>query len=167
MSTLLTVPTCCGETGSRFIVDCDFFILNTLTVFIFKQTFQGNRDQLSVQTHPINPAIYGRYVRIIPRGWRSHISMRLELYASPWSKLSSKHNFHVIAREKQDQDRRTCISFKRMWNYPPLWEKLVVVEHVKWPNSRNTSVANDYRDITHFILSRIFFLLESARLSRE
>ena len=56
-------------------------------MFVLKQTFQGNRDQLSVQTHPINPAIYGRYVRIIPRGWKSHISIRLELYGSPWSKF--------------------------------------------------------------------------------
>ena len=51
------------------------------------QTFQGNRDRLSVKTHPINPPVFGRYVRIVPRGWRSHISMRLELYGCPWSKL--------------------------------------------------------------------------------
>ena len=41
---------------------------------------------MSVQTHSIDPPIYGRYVRIIPRGWKSHISMRLELYGGPWSK---------------------------------------------------------------------------------
>ena len=44
---------------------------------------------MSVQTHSIDPPIYGRYVRIIPRGWRSHISMRLELYGGPWSKWYS------------------------------------------------------------------------------
>ena len=64
--------------------------------FAFAQTFQGNRDQLSVQTHPINPAIYCRYVRIIPRGWRAHISMRLELYGSPWSKYLKKRSLHVF-----------------------------------------------------------------------
>ena len=41
---------------------------------------------MSVQAHSIDPPIYGRYVRIIPRGWKSHISMRLELYGGPWSK---------------------------------------------------------------------------------
>ncbi|CAH3022884.1 unnamed protein product [Porites evermanni] len=52
----------------------------------YVKTFQGNRDRMSVQTHSIDPPIYGRYVRIIPRGWRSHISMRLELYGGPWNR---------------------------------------------------------------------------------
>ena len=64
--------------------------------FSFMQTFQGNRDQLSVQTHPINPAIYCRFVRIIPRGWRAHISMRLELYGSPWSESLKKAIYHMF-----------------------------------------------------------------------
>ncbi|KAL9950565.1 hypothetical protein ACROYT_G043081 [Oculina patagonica] len=41
---------------------------------------------MSVLTHSIDPPIFGRYVRIIPRGWRSHISMRLELYGGPWNR---------------------------------------------------------------------------------
>ncbi|XP_027046430.1 uncharacterized protein LOC113674157 [Pocillopora damicornis] len=52
----------------------------------YVKTFQGNRDRLSVQTHPIDPPLYGRYVRVIPRGWKSHISMRLELYGAPWNR---------------------------------------------------------------------------------
>ncbi|CAH3172634.1 unnamed protein product [Porites evermanni] len=52
----------------------------------YVKTFQGNRDRLSVKMHPINPPVFGRYVRIVPRGWRSHISMRLELYGCPWSR---------------------------------------------------------------------------------
>ena len=58
-------------------------------MFVPLQTFQGNRDRMSVQTHPFDPPVYGRFIRIIPRGWRSHISMRLELYGGPWSKFFS------------------------------------------------------------------------------
>lgn len=52
----------------------------TLDAFVCLQYFQGNRDRNSIVTHAINPPILARYVRIHPRGWRSHISMRVELY---------------------------------------------------------------------------------------
>ena len=50
------------------------------------QQFQGNYDRYSIRTHAFKPALFARYVRINPRGWRSWISMRLELYGCPWSK---------------------------------------------------------------------------------
>ncbi|XP_068726466.1 uncharacterized protein [Montipora capricornis] len=52
----------------------------------YVKTFTGNQDRTSVQTRPFNPPIYARFVRIIPRGWKSQISMRFELYGSPWNK---------------------------------------------------------------------------------
>ena len=58
------------------------------------QTFTGNRDQDSLQTYSIDPPIYGRYVRLNPRGWRSHIAMRLELYGGPWGKSFLAIHFH-------------------------------------------------------------------------
>jgi len=44
------------------------------------KTFQGNRDIYSIQYNAINPPITARFVRINPRGWHSHISMRAEFY---------------------------------------------------------------------------------------
>ncbi|XP_020911456.1 uncharacterized protein LOC110249210 [Exaiptasia diaphana] len=44
------------------------------------KTFQANRDIYSTVYNPINPGIKARYVQIKPRGWRSHISMRVEFY---------------------------------------------------------------------------------------
>ena len=47
---------------------------------IFLQLFRANFDRYSLVENPINPAINARYVRINPRSWHSHISMRVELY---------------------------------------------------------------------------------------
>ena len=58
--------------------------------FVILQQFQGNYDRYSVRTHAFRPALYARYVRIQPRGWRSHISMRMELYGCAWSKWMSQ-----------------------------------------------------------------------------
>lgn len=44
------------------------------------QYFTGNRDRNSVVMNPFNPALKCRAVRVVPWGWRSHISMRVELY---------------------------------------------------------------------------------------
>ncbi|EDO48079.1 predicted protein, partial [Nematostella vectensis] len=43
-------------------------------------TFVGNHDRKGVMSHAFRYPIFARYVRIHPRGWRSHISMRVELY---------------------------------------------------------------------------------------
>ena len=47
------------------------------------QTFTGNRDFGSVVTQAIVPPIVARYIQIRPRGWRSLICMRVELYGCP------------------------------------------------------------------------------------
>ena len=59
---------------------------NTASTFAFLQTFPGNYDRNGIQTRSFDPPLYARFVRLVPRGWRSHISMRLELYGCPWSK---------------------------------------------------------------------------------
>ncbi|XP_015750272.1 PREDICTED: uncharacterized protein LOC107326864 [Acropora digitifera] len=70
----------------RYSMDGVYFseIKNWWNAYV--KTFTGNQDRDSVQTRPFDPPIYARYVRIIPRGWRSHICMRFELYGSPWNK---------------------------------------------------------------------------------
>lgn len=57
-----------------------------VSIYVSLQTFRGNYDRNGIQTHSFDPPIYGRFVRLNPRGWKSHISMRLELYGCPWSK---------------------------------------------------------------------------------
>ena len=59
-------------------------------IFVISQQFQGNYDRYSVRTHAFRPALYARYVRIQPRSWRLHISMRMELYGCAWSKWMSQ-----------------------------------------------------------------------------
>ena len=49
-------------------------------IVLFKQYFTGNRDRNSVVMYPFNPPIKGRLIRVVPWGWRSHISMRVEFY---------------------------------------------------------------------------------------
>ena len=59
---------------------------SVVSIYVSLQTFRGNYDRNGIQTHSFDPPIYGRFVRLNPRGWKSHISMRLELYGCPWSK---------------------------------------------------------------------------------
>jgi len=47
---------------------------------IVDKEFVGNSDSETVVKHPLNPPIKARYVRLIPTGWKNHISLRMELY---------------------------------------------------------------------------------------
>ncbi|EDO48090.1 predicted protein, partial [Nematostella vectensis] len=42
--------------------------------------FRGNRDRHSLKVNAFNPPFTARYVRVYPRTWHRHISLRLELY---------------------------------------------------------------------------------------
>ena len=46
----------------------------------FSQYFKANKDRNTVVTNALSTPIRARYIRIIPWGWRSHISMRAEFY---------------------------------------------------------------------------------------
>ena len=50
-----------------------------LSVFL-TQVFGGNADKNSVVKHTISPSIEGRLLRLHPRSWNGHISLRMELY---------------------------------------------------------------------------------------
>lgn len=70
-----------------FVLSKANLLINFLTFAdVCFQTFRGNYDRNGVQTQSFDPPIYGRFVRLYPRGWKSHISLRLELYGCPWSK---------------------------------------------------------------------------------
>ncbi|EDO48085.1 predicted protein, partial [Nematostella vectensis] len=57
------------------------------------KTFQANRDRNTVVAHVINPSIIARFVRFHPRGWRSHISMRIELFGCLIDKCKTPAGF--------------------------------------------------------------------------
>lgn len=42
--------------------------------------FEGNYDQNSVIRHALAPPMTASYVRLLPKTWYKHISLRLELY---------------------------------------------------------------------------------------
>ena len=56
-----------------------FFIIVFIIAFPIKY-FVGNYDGESIVTRTLTPPIVARYVRVHPRGWYRHISMRLELH---------------------------------------------------------------------------------------
>lgn len=45
-----------------------------------QKVFAGNRDKNSVVKHNISPSIEARFLRLHPKTWQGHISMRMELY---------------------------------------------------------------------------------------
>ncbi|KAK3717080.1 hypothetical protein QZH41_009449, partial [Actinostola sp. cb2023] len=42
--------------------------------------FSGNRDRNTIARNTVSPPIEGRYIRLHPKAWIKHISMRLEFY---------------------------------------------------------------------------------------
>ena len=63
--------------------------------YLFLQYFTANRDRSSIVTHPFNPPLLARFIRIHPRGWSSRICMRVELYGCRAGKgyFSSNEDF--------------------------------------------------------------------------
>ena len=63
------------------------FFVKLVSNNVILQTFSANVDRYSIRNNPLPYPVYGRFVRLHIRGWRAHISMRLELYGCPWSKF--------------------------------------------------------------------------------
>ncbi|XP_068676816.1 uncharacterized protein [Montipora foliosa] len=60
-----------SEDGAKFTV---------YTVGGQQKVFKGNSDKNTVVKHNIVPSITARFVRVHPKTWQGHISMRMELY---------------------------------------------------------------------------------------
>lgn len=52
----------------------------SFTTYDEGQVFRGNSDRNTVVENYISPVIIAKFVRILPRTWHNHISMRFELY---------------------------------------------------------------------------------------
>lgn len=55
---------------------------------LFFQMFPGNSDRNTVVYNRLYPSFKGRFVRIYPKQWHGHISMRVELYGCNSGKWS-------------------------------------------------------------------------------
>lgn len=77
--------------------------VSSFSVLFLWQYFPGSRDKDSVRTQPINPPIIAKFIRLRPRGWRSHICMRVEFYGCP-----AGTNFTQMSKllYRKDCDRR-------------------------------------------------------------
>lgn len=53
-----------------------------LMVINFVQDFAGNKDRHTIVFHKLR-AFFARFIRILPRSWHGHVSMRTELYGCP------------------------------------------------------------------------------------
>ena len=63
------------------------------------QEFRGSSDRFSVVTETINPPIVAHYVRVRPKTWHRHISMRLEFYGCTEGRDVRRLNaFHIFNR---------------------------------------------------------------------
>jgi len=71
-------------------------IRQQLVFFLHSQLFQANRDQNSIMKNAINPPILARYVKLNPRGWYRHISMRVEYYGCVAGELTSLFSFSIL-----------------------------------------------------------------------
>ena len=60
--------------------------------FYLLQYFTGNRDQNTVVTNSFVPILRCRYIRVRPRGWYKHISMRVEFYGC----FTGEHHLNSI-----------------------------------------------------------------------
>ena len=61
--------------------------------------FRGNSDRHSIVSYTLLKPFTAQYVRIHPKGWRSHISMRAELYGCQKgtnSMLKSPHWYKIL-----------------------------------------------------------------------
>ena len=60
-------------------------------VDLYIQVFPGNQDNGTVVYNPLSPPVTTRFIRLIPVGWHSRISMRIEIYGCP----GTEERFHI------------------------------------------------------------------------
>ncbi|XP_031574613.1 uncharacterized protein LOC116308348 isoform X2 [Actinia tenebrosa] len=54
--------------------------LSSYRVNGYTKQFNGNTNRNTVVKHTLSPAAEGRYIRLHPKAWKGHISMRMEFY---------------------------------------------------------------------------------------
>ena len=59
-----------------------------VSLWLFIQVFQGNSERQIVVISRFRTPIRARFVKLYPRTWHGHISMRLELYSCSKGKIN-------------------------------------------------------------------------------
>ncbi|CAB4036621.1 Hypothetical predicted protein [Paramuricea clavata] len=73
---------CCSQWVKNYTL---YYSINGVSFLPYKyhgqvKVFKGNTDKHSVVHNPISPAIVARYIRLAPKSWNEHISLRIEFY---------------------------------------------------------------------------------------
>ncbi|XP_028415658.1 retinoschisin-like [Dendronephthya gigantea] len=63
--------------------------LTSYKIIATQKVFDGNTDENSVVTNVLSPAVTARFIRIHPKTWNSHISLRVELYGCQRGRIKS------------------------------------------------------------------------------
>ena len=81
------------------------------------QEFQGNSDRYSVATEIVNPPIIAQYVRVKPKTWHRHISMRVEFYGCTEGKISKwTYAWQLHFSQQSELSRFSCSCPCLIWN---------------------------------------------------
>lgn len=79
--------------------------------------FRGNYDIYHTVAQKIIPAIKARYFRIHPKGWRSYIAMRVELYGGrlrgDYIKCTTK-TFQILALKEGTKNKPTYLIITKL-----------------------------------------------------
>ena len=85
--------------ASKFIVKNYHFLLNSLDNHLASfnfQIFQGNTERYFVVMHRLRPTIKARYIRVHPRTWYGHITLRMELYGCRLGRIPKCIHVYVV-----------------------------------------------------------------------
>ena len=65
---------------------CKYY--TNLIIIFFTKVFDGNWDQNTVVINSVNPEIVAQFVKIHPKTWHGHISMRAEFWGCEGGKAT-------------------------------------------------------------------------------
>lgn len=98
------------------------------------QLFGGNYDIYHTVSRKILPAIRARYIRIHPKGWRSYIAMRVELYGGRLKgnkTLNRELHWTAVLRYKLKQSE-TCNTHPRHHTKGRRIHRTIIVLLFRW-----------------------------------
>ena len=67
----------------RTVLNILYLLCYLFTLVFALQTFTGNRDMETVNKHELDRPFEARYVRVYPKTWHTHVSLRWEVYGCP------------------------------------------------------------------------------------
>ncbi|XP_028395145.1 lactadherin-like [Dendronephthya gigantea] len=86
--------------------------LTSYKIYATQKVFDGNMEGNSVVTNVLSPAVTARYIRIHPRTWNNHISLRVELYCC---QRAGEKTLGVEDKSKVKASQLTSSSYLNAW----------------------------------------------------